>query len=92
MDIREEIYQQIELAILGVAVNVGCNPDGDIGGLVIEARKAIVGMLHSKDVVRKVDRELPYECICSSDEVHSSGCISYNRGLKAGYVAVEDLP
>lgn len=95
-EIREGINQQIELAILGVAVNVGCNPDGDIGGLVREARKLIVGMLHKKGVVIKVNRKLPHLMPeCPNNEWSAGYCCGeefmQEIMIEAGYVATEPL-
>jgi len=52
-EIRAEINQQIELAILGVVVNVGSNPLQDYGGLIRVARKEIIKYLRSQGVVIK---------------------------------------
>ncbi len=65
---------------------------------------AILRYLHSQGVVIKVERELPYYCVCENefeavtmpepsknDFSHSNGCHLYNQGLKASYVAVEPL-
>ncbi len=52
---REEIATHIDMAILGVVVNIRANPDGDYGALIQEARRLIVGYLHSQGVVIKGD-------------------------------------
>ena len=67
-DIREHIKQQIELAIIGVIV--ASEFTKDYGGLVREARKEIIKMADSQDVVIKVEGELPEEL------TNNIGCMS----------------
>jgi len=57
----------------------------------------ILEYLHSAGCVLKVERELPYQCICEEPDrdtesyPHSNECYVFNNYHKAGYVAVEPL-
>jgi len=80
MSKREEIAQQIELAIVGVVVASKFTEDYD--GLIREARIAIMEELSKRGVVIKVDKGLPKMPFKGETR---------RILIQAGYVAVESL-
>ena len=53
-EIREQVYQQIELAILGVATNIGYNPQTNWGDLIRVARTELAKKLDKLGAVIRV--------------------------------------
>lgn len=52
---KQEINKRIELAILGVVINVQANPNGDYGTLIQETRKEIIKITVNKSIkIQKV--------------------------------------